>query len=130
MRYSLDTNVIIGLLDGNRALLNQVRRRGQQELCTSSVVVHELYFGAYRSQRMASNVALLDALRFETLALDRDDAREAGEVRAALAALGTPIGPMDTLIAGQARARAMVLVTRNVREFSRVPGLQVENWEA
>ena len=79
---------------------------------------------------MASNVALLDALRFETLALDRDDAREAGEVRAALAVLGTPIGPMDILIASQARARGMVLVTRNVREFSRVPGLQVENWEA
>lgn len=90
--------------------------------------MHELYFGAYRSQRRERNLALVDALRFEVLPLDLEDARQAGEVRASLAALGTPIGAYDVLIAGQARARGLVLVTRNVREFSRVPGLACDNW--
>ena len=57
------------------------------------------------------------------------DARKAGEIRAVLAAAGTPIGPYDVLIAGQALARDVTLVIRNVREFSRVPGLRVEDWE-
>jgi tRNA(fMet)-specific endonuclease VapC len=60
---------------------------------------------------------------------DQEDARQAGEIRATLAAAGTPIGPYDVLIAGQARARSLVLVTRNTGEFSRVGGLHVEDWE-
>jgi predicted nucleic acid-binding protein/virulence-associated protein VagC len=75
------------------------------------------------------NVALVDGLRFGVLEFDRDDAREAGEVRAFLARRGTPIGPYDVLIAGQAKARGMVLVTHNTGEFSRVPGLRIEDWE-
>jgi tRNA(fMet)-specific endonuclease VapC len=62
-------------------------------------------------------------------AFSREDAREAGEIRATLAEAGTPIGPYDLLIAGQARARALVVVTHNTREFSRVAGLQTEDWE-
>jgi tRNA(fMet)-specific endonuclease VapC len=64
------------------------------------------------------------------LSFDVEDARHAGAIRAELAAAGTPIGPYDALIAGQARARCLVLVTHNVREFARVPGLQVEDWLA
>lgn len=60
---------------------------------------------------------------------DGEDARQAGEIRAALAATGMPIGPYDVLIAGQARARDLILVTRNVGEFSRVSGLRVEDWQ-
>ena len=63
------------------------------------------------------------------LGFDKEDAQAAGKVRAMLAASGTPIGPYDVLIAGQALARGLVLVTHNVGEFSRVAGLQVEDWE-
>ena len=61
---------------------------------------------------------------------DKEDARQAGEVRALLVAAGSPIGPYDMLIAGQAISRNRVVVTRNTREFARVPGLRIENWEA
>ncbi len=67
-------------------------------------------------------------VRFEVVALDQEEARHAAEIRAALAAQGIPIGGYDLLIAGQARARALTLVTRNVRGFHRVNGLAVENW--
>lgn len=63
------------------------------------------------------------------LEFDKEDARQAGEIRAALASSGMPIGPCDVLIAGQARARDLILITRNVSEFSRVGGLRIENWE-
>ena len=71
----------------------------------------------------------MDALQFEVLDFDREDARQAGELRARLAAAGTPIGTYDVLIAGQALARAMTLVTHNIGEFQRVPELRVEDWE-
>lgn len=61
--------------------------------------------------------------------LDADDARQAAEIRATLASEGRPIGPYDLLIAGQARAKELTVVTRNLGEFARVPGLRVENWE-
>lgn len=61
--------------------------------------------------------------------MDTECARHAGDIRAWLANQGTPVGAYDTLIAGQARARGLVFVTRNVREFERVPGLHIENWQ-
>ncbi|WP_123834434.1 PIN domain-containing protein [Methylobacterium currus] len=64
------------------------------------------------------------------LPFDAADAHRAGEIRAALSLAGTPIGPSDVLIAGQASQRGTAPVTRNVREFRRVPGLTVEDWEA
>lgn len=75
-------------------------------------------------------MARVEALQFEGVSFDAEDARHAGAIRAHLTAAGTPIGPYDALIAGQARARRLVLVTHNVREFARVPGLQVEDWFA
>ncbi|WP_425350084.1 PIN domain-containing protein [Methylobacterium tarhaniae] len=99
-------------------------------LVLSSVVAHELFYGAFRSPNRAGSLARVDALRFPIVPFDAADARRAGEVRAALATLGTPIGPHDVLIAGQASQRGSVLVTRNLREFRRVPGLAVEDWEA
>ena len=131
MRYLLDTNAVIALLNGPAG---RVSRRARQhtpaDIGLPAVVVHELYFGAFRSRRQARNLAIVDGLQFETVGFDREDARYAGEVRAALAAAGTPIGAYDVLIAGQARSRDLILVTRNMREFERVAGLRVEDWEA
>lgn len=75
------------------------------------------------------NVVRVDALQFPVLEFDLEDARQAGQVRAHLASKGTPIGPYDVLIAGQAKARELTLVTHNTSEFKRVPGLKVEDWK-
>jgi tRNA(fMet)-specific endonuclease VapC len=96
----------------------------------SAIVAHELFYGAFKSRRATQNVALIDALQFAMLEFDGEDARQAGEVRAVLAAKGTPIGPYDVLIAGQAMARDMILITHNRDEFGRVPGLRIEDWQS
>lgn len=130
MRFLLDANAVISLLKGNAGLNERVRRHAPGEIGISSVVAHELYYGAFKSQRREHNVALVDALQFEVLEFDREDARQAGEIRALLAREGRQIGPFDVLIAGQARERGLVLITHNVGEFGRVAGLAVEDWEA
>jgi tRNA(fMet)-specific endonuclease VapC len=91
--------------------------------------MHELYFGAYNSARVQANLERIQALRFDIVDFDQEDARVSGEVRASLKRIGTPIGPLDTLIAGQALARGFTVITRNSGEFSRVTGLAHENWE-
>jgi tRNA(fMet)-specific endonuclease VapC len=75
-------------------------------------------------------VALVDSLQFVVLEFDKEDARQAGEIRALLASRGTPIGPYDVLIAGQAKARNLTLITHNTDEFGRVPGLRFDDWQA
>jgi len=127
----LDTNAVITLLTRRSdALLRRVETAEVGSLAVSSVVTHELYCGAYRSQKVAFNLETLRLL-FADLAIldfDREDARVAGEIRADLARQGTPIGPYDVLIAGQARARNLTLITNNTDEFARVPGLQLQDW--
>lgn len=91
--------------------------------------MHELYYGAFKSQRVEQNVSRVDALQFSVLEFDEEDARQAGHIRAYLASKDTPIGPYDVLIAGQARARELTLVTHNTSAFQRVPGLKVEDWK-
>ena len=129
MKYLLDTNTLIAILNDRRSKPSKkLRRHDPGDVVTSSIVVHELYFGAFKSGRPIDNVARLDELQVPTLPLDREDARSAGEIRAVLKKAGTPIGPYDILIAGQALARNLVLVTNNTREFARVGGLQIEDW--
>jgi tRNA(fMet)-specific endonuclease VapC len=131
MRYLLDTNVVIGLLNGATSKLAQrTRREKPADVAISAVVAHELFYGAFKSRRAAQNVALVDALQFAVIEFDKEDARQAGEVRALLVSAGTPIGPYDVLIAGQARARNLILVTHNTEEFGRVPGLRFDDWQA
>lgn len=127
--YLLDTNAVIAALKGQPQLISRIKAVAPQVVAISSIVAHELYYGAYRSARNEENLARVDSLRFRTLEFDRDDARCAGEIRANLAREGIPIGPFDVLIAGQALSRSLVLVTRNGREFSRVAGLKIEDWE-
>ena len=131
MRFLLDTNAVIALLNDQKGHVSRrIREQLPSDVALSAIVLHELYYGAYKSQRLERNVAIVGALRFEVLPFDQEDARDAGEIRAILASQGTPIGGYDILIAGQARARGLTLVTRNMREFQRVRGLATENWEA
>lgn len=108
--------------------MRRLREHRPADICLSSIVTHELYFGAHKSARVEASLKRLEALRFEVLPFDFEDSKAAGEIRAKLHAAGTPIGPFDVLIAGQALCRGLVLVTANVREFRRVGGLQIEDW--
>jgi tRNA(fMet)-specific endonuclease VapC len=129
MKFILDSNAVIALLKSSPLLVGRMKAYRPGDFVISSIVAHELYYGAYRSQRRSENLARLDLLQFPVLEFDREDAVAAGEVRAKLAALGQPIGAYDILIAGQARCRGLTLISRNLREFTRVDGLAVENWE-
>ena len=128
-RFLLDTNAIIALLNDKESLFaKKVRQHSPNEICISSIVSHELFYGAFKSARTKQNVALVECLQFEVLEFDKEDSKVSGEIRALLALSGNPIGPYDVLIAGQAKARNLVLVTNNTNEFSRVSGLLIENW--
>jgi tRNA(fMet)-specific endonuclease VapC len=130
MRYLLDSNVVITLVNyPTSELARRVRHERLDDIGVSFIVAHEIYYGSFKSRRATLNVAVFDAMGFPMLDFDGDDARRAGVVRAELAARGTPIGPYDVLIAGQALSRNLILVTHNTREFSRVPGLRIEDWE-
>ena len=130
MRYLLDANAVIALLnDTTSPIARRIRRYAPRDFGVPAAVIHELYYGAFKSRRVEKNVARVDGLQFPVLEFDQEDARQAGEIRAHLASKGTPFGPYDVLIAGQAKARKLTLVTHNTTEFQRVPNLKVEDWK-
>ncbi len=129
MRYLLDTNACIALLNGRPlSVAHRVRQHTSSEFGLPAPVTYELYYGAFKSRNPDRNIGLLDRIAFEVVPFDAADARAAGAVRANLEAIGRPIGPLDTLIAGQALARGLILVTANTHEFARVDGLNCEDW--
>jgi len=131
MKYLLDTNVCVDYLSGRYpSVTARLHRTSPHDVCLSSVIVAELRYGADRSRRQRENNERLDLLTAEIPCLDFDlaAARVFGRLRVALEEQGTPIGPYDMLIASQALALRLVLVTANVGEFGRVAGLGVENW--
>jgi tRNA(fMet)-specific endonuclease VapC len=130
VKYLIDTNVVIGLSKGLPGLEQRLHQEDPTDIGLSVIVLHELFFGAYKGRRVAANLDAIADLDFDVVAFDKEDARHAGEIRASLAAMSLPIGPYDILIAGQAIARDLTLITHNIREFSRVPGLRIEDWEA
>lgn len=130
MKYLLDANAVIAILnDTLSSVAQRTRRHRPQDVGISVIVIHELYYGAFKSHRADRNVHLVDSLEFEVLEFSQEDARESGRIRALLKKSGAPIGPYDVLIAGQAAARDLILITANAEEFARVPGLRVEDWQ-
>ena len=130
LKYLLDTNIVIYTMK-NRP--QRVKRRFKQhhgQMGISTVTIGELVFGAEHSQQTERNLADLEALaaRLEVLPFDNQAAYHFGQIRAALYRTDQPIGPYDMMIAGQARVAGLKLVTNNVKEFERVPGLLLENW--
>ena len=129
MRYLFDANACIGLMnDTAPRLLGRMRRHATSDIGLPAPVIFELYYGAFKSRHQNRNLAVIGNLGFEVVPFDAADALAAGAVRAQLEHAGRPIGPYDTLIAGQALARGLVLVTANTGEFSRVAGLDCEDW--
>ena len=131
LRYMLDTNTCVYALkaDATSRIAGHFNRHAEQ-LCISSIVLAELQYGAENSQRVPENLLQIElfAARLEAI-LDFDSlaAVEYGRVRASMR--HQPIGPLDTLIASHALSRRLILVTGNVAEFARVPGLEIETWQ-
>ncbi len=130
--FLLDTNVCIRLLNQTHTgIIQHFRQHRPSEIALCSIVKAELLYGARRSQQVEANLQLLERFFRPLASLFFDDrcAEEAGQIRADLAAQGKPVGPNDLLIAATARAHDAVLVTHNTREFSRITGLRMEDWE-
>ena len=133
MRYLLDTNAVIGILRGrSRSLLARYITVPRVRVCTCSPVRAELLYGALRSAKPAENRAKQEEFLDELTSFDFDDrAAEAyAHARAHVEASGEQLGAMDYAIAAIAIANDLTVVTHNVREFSRVPGLSYDDWEA
>jgi tRNA(fMet)-specific endonuclease VapC len=131
VKYLLDTNTCIYIINKKPpSAVNRIRSKQAEEIAISTITIAELEYGVYRSQRADQNrIALLEFLvPFIILDFDQSAAAIYGSIRASLKSRGTPIGPMDLLLAAQAMSRQLVLVTNNEKEFRRVRGLQIENW--
>ena len=126
----LDTNIVIYTMKNKPASVRAAFKTHDGRMCISSITYMELVYGAERSANPERNLTSLEGFiaRIDVLPLDDSAAVHAGQIRAELANLGTPIGPYDQLIAGHARSQGLVLVTNNENEFSRVSGLRLENW--
>ena len=130
--YLLDTNTCIHLLNGSsEAVASQMQSLSPSEIALCSIVKAELLYGTRNSKRVEENLKLLDRFFTPLTSLPFDDrcAEEYGIIRAQLTAQGSPIGPNDLLIAAIARTHDVTLVTHNTKEFSRITGLRLTDWE-
>jgi tRNA(fMet)-specific endonuclease VapC len=126
----LDTDTCIDAMRGNREVLRRLLGQARSDVAVSAITEAELRFGAAKSSAPAKTLDLVESFLkpLQILEFASLDAAEYAGLRARLERAGTPIGPLDTLIAAQAIARKLILVSKNRREFSRAPGLQLENW--
>ena len=129
LRYMLDTNTCIHVMraDALSSLAGRFNRHAAQ-ICTSSIVLAELHYGAENSAQIAENLNEIELFVERVPVLDFDALAAADFGRTRVALCRTPIGPIETLIAAHARSRDLIVVTNNVGAFGRVPGLAVEDW--
>lgn len=130
MRFLLDTNILIAMTKQRPGLADRLMGIPADAVLLSSVVVAEIEYGIAKSRRRLHNRRVFDALvsSFRILSFDAAAARLYGPIRAELEKRGRLIGPYDLMIAAHAKAVDAVLVTDNVKEFSRVEGLKTANW--
>jgi tRNA(fMet)-specific endonuclease VapC len=131
VKFLLDSNICIFVLRQKPLdVLKKVASHPSADIAISSITVAELHFGAQRSADPPKNRRALEQflVPFSLLNFDYAAAEIYGEIRATLQAAGTPIGSLDMLIAAHALSQGLTLVTNNVREFTRVPNLIVEDW--
>jgi tRNA(fMet)-specific endonuclease VapC len=128
--YALDTNSVIYFFKGLGNIAGRLLETPPREIALPSVVLYELEVGLAKSENPARRRNQLEELLsvVELLPFGKTEARASAKLRSDLERQGTPIGPIDLLIAGTALSHGAVLVTRNVREFERVAGLTVEDW--
>jgi tRNA(fMet)-specific endonuclease VapC len=131
MNYLLDTNICIYIINKKPpSVIKRIQTKQPEQIAISTITQAELEYGIARSKNVDQNrIALLEFL-FPFLLIDFDQmaAVQYGLIRASLEAQGKPIGPMDMLLAAQAKSMDLILVTNNEKEFRRIEGLKLENW--
>jgi tRNA(fMet)-specific endonuclease VapC len=132
MKFLLDTDTCIYILKQREPALKQLLSHSREDVAVSVITEAELRAGAAKSTSAAKATRLLENFLGPLTILDftSDDTLAYAQVRSKLERGGTPIGPMDTLLAAHALSRRLILVSNNVREFGRVFGLRIENWAA
>ena len=130
LQYMLDTSICIYVIKNYPPELRARFDLLAEQLCMSSITLAELLYGAEKSARRLENLQAVEqfSARLEVLAFSPKAAVHFGQIRADVERLGKPLGPLDMLIGAHARAEGLIIVTNNVREFQRLPGVRVENW--
>jgi tRNA(fMet)-specific endonuclease VapC len=130
LAYMLDTNICIYVMKHHPPELRDRFNALADQLCISSITLGELHYGAEKSAQRDKNLAALEhfVARLDVLPFGDKAAAHYGQVRAELERAGTPCGPHDMQIGGHARSEGLIVVTNNMREFARMPGLRSENW--
>jgi tRNA(fMet)-specific endonuclease VapC len=130
LTYMLDTNICIYVMRTYPPELREKFNALAEQLCISSITLGELHHGAEKSARRVENLTAIEhfTARLEVLPFADKAAAHYGQVRAELERAGTPCGPHDMQIGGHARSEGLIVVTNNMREFGRMPGVRAENW--
>lgn len=131
MKYLLDTCVISDFVKGDTNTLSHVKSVSPSQMCVSTITIMEIQYGLCLNPSRAGKIKpLIDSFLkvIHILEFDRNDAIQASNLRASLKKQGSPIGSYDILLAGTAFQRNLILVSANVKEFSRINGLSLENW--
>ncbi len=130
LKYMLDTNTVIYTIKNRPLQVREAFKQHENQMCISAVTLGELIYGAERSSQPERNLVDIEGLvaHLEVAPFEEHASEHFGQLRAELYRIGQPIGPYDMMIAGHARAMGLILVTNNMKEFERVPGLRVENW--
>ena len=130
MKYMLDTNICIYTIKQKPLVVKEAFKQHIGMMCISTITMTELFYGAEKSLYSAKNIAVIEGFiaQLQVLTFDEEAATHTAQLRAELARVGTPIGAYDTMIAGHARSRGLIVVTNNTHEFERVSGLRIENW--
>lgn len=130
LKYMLDTNIVIYTIKNRPSQVRELFKQHEGQMCISAITLGELIFGAERSSQIERNLDDINGLvaRMDVAPFDEHASEHFGQLRAELYKIGQPIGPYDMMIAGHARAMGLILVTNNMKEFERVPGLRLENW--
>ncbi|WP_320199409.1 type II toxin-antitoxin system tRNA(fMet)-specific endonuclease VapC [Agrobacterium sp. rho-13.3] len=130
LTYMLDTNICIYVMKTYPPELRDKFNVLADQLCISSITLGELCYGAEKSARRTENLNAIEnfVARLDVLPFADKAAAHYGQIRAELARAGTPCGVHDMQIGGHARSEGLIVVTNNMREFIRMPGLRVENW--
>jgi tRNA(fMet)-specific endonuclease VapC len=130
LTYMLDTNICIYVIKNYPQDLREKFNALAEQLCISSITLGELHYGAEKSARREHNLTAIEhfVARLDVLPFAEKAAAHYGQVRAELERAGTPSGPHDMQIGGHARSEGLIVVTNNMREFTRMPGVRAENW--
>ncbi|WP_456370855.1 PIN domain-containing protein [Thermodesulfatator atlanticus] len=128
--YLLDTNIVIYTLKGIRPVLAHLEAHRDDPMALSAATLMELYYGAYKSQKVRANLARIRAIEeaFEIIPVGPEIAETFGDLKAGLEREGLPLDDFDLILAATALCYNLTLVTNNVSHFGRIEGLKLENW--